>query len=134
MSTKICVEQKRKQKMVFILPFIGDYSNSILNFLFVVIGVSYGFSPSQIGLILAAYGMTYVIMPAIFGHLSDKINHKISLIVSVVGQILLSVFLLIILSIFSSSSSSSSSLSSSSSSLSSSSSSPSTLSISFMIF
>lgn len=104
MNTTFCVEQKRKGKMVFILPFIGDFSNSVLNFLFVVIGVSYGFSPSQIGLILAAYGMTYVVMPAILGHISDKINHKISLIVSVLGQILLSVFLLIILSIFSSSS------------------------------
>ncbi len=98
MNTTFCVEQKRKQKMVFILPFIGDFSNSILTFLFVVIGVNYGFSPSQIGWILSAYGMTYVIMPAILGHISDKINHKISLIVSVVGHILLSIFLLIILS------------------------------------
>ncbi|MBA7583407.1 hypothetical protein ES708_25350 [subsurface metagenome] len=109
MNTTFCVEQKRKQKMVFILPFIGDFSNSILTFLFVVIGVSYGFSPTQIGWILSAYGMTYVVMPAILGHISHKINHKISLIISVVGQILLSVFLLIILSIFSSSSSPSSS-------------------------
>ena len=107
MNTTFCVLEKRKQKMVFILPFIGDFSNSVLNFLFVVIGVSYGFSPSQIGLILAAYGMTYVIMPALLGQISDKINHKISLIVSVAGQILLSVILIMILSYFSSYSSSS---------------------------
>ncbi len=116
MITTFCVLEKRKQKMVLILPFIGDFSNSVLNFLFVVIGVSYGFSPSQIGLILAAYGMTYVIMPALLGQISDKINHKISLIVSVAGQILLSVLLIFIISYFSSSSSSSSSPSSSPSS------------------
>ncbi len=109
MNTTFCVLEKRKQKMVFILPFIGDFSNSVLNFLFVVIGVSYGFSPSQIGLILAAYGMTYVVMPALLGQISDKINHKISLIVSVAGQILLSILLIIILTYFSSLSSSSSS-------------------------
>ncbi len=107
MNTTFCVEQKRKQKMVFILPFIGDFSNSVLTFLFVVIGVNYGFSPSQIGLILSAYGMTYVIMPAVIGRISNKINHKISLIISVVGQILLAIFLLIIFSFFSSPSSSS---------------------------
>ena len=104
MNTTFCVKQKREQKMVFILPFIGDFSNSVLNFLFVVIGVSYGFSPTQIMLILAAYGMTYVVMPALLGQISDKIAHKISLIISVVGQILLSIFLILILSFFSSSS------------------------------
>ncbi|MHA1562970.1 MAG: MFS transporter, partial [Promethearchaeota archaeon] len=93
-----------EQKMVFILPFIGDFSNSVLNFLFVVIGVSYGFSPTQIGLILAAYGMTYVVMPALLGQISDKITHKISLLISVIGQIILSVVLILILSFFSSSS------------------------------
>ena len=109
MNTTFCVKQKRKQKMVFILPFIGDFSNSILSFLFVVIGVNYGFSPSQIGWILSAYGMTYVVMPALIGHITSKISHKISLIISVVGQILLSVFLLIFLSFYSSNSSASSS-------------------------
>jgi len=104
MNTTFCVKQKREQKMVFILPFIGDFSNSVLNFLFVVIGVSYGFSPTQIGLILAAYGMTYVVMPALLGQISDKITHKISLLISVIGQIILSVVLILILSFFSSSS------------------------------
>ncbi len=104
MNTTFCVKQKREQKMVFILPFIGDFSNSVLNFLFVVIGVSYGFSPTQIMLILAAYGMTYVVMPALLGQISDKISHKISLIISVIGQIILSIFLILILSFFSSSS------------------------------
>ncbi|QEE16682.2 MFS transporter [Promethearchaeum syntrophicum] len=97
--------KKRKQKTVFILPFIGDFSNSVLTFLFVVIGVNYGFSPIQIGWILSAYGITYVVMPAVIGRISDKINHKISLIISVVGQILLAIFLLIIFSFFSSPSS-----------------------------
>ncbi|MHA1899901.1 MAG: MFS transporter [Promethearchaeota archaeon] len=97
------MEPRRKRKFVFILPFIGDFTNSMLNLLFVMIGVGLGFSTFQNGLVLSAYGITYIIMPPILGHISDKISHKKGLIISVLGQIILSLFLLFVLKLITSS-------------------------------
>ena len=68
-----------------------------------MIGVGLGFSTSQNGLVLSAYGITYIIMPPILGHISDKISHKKGLIISVLGQIILSLFLLFVLKLITSS-------------------------------
>ena len=74
---------------VYLLPFIGDFTNSSLTVLFIFYGVSVGFTTVQIGWITSIYGLVYLIFPPIMGKLSDKISRKTSLLIATTAQIIL---------------------------------------------
>ena len=76
---------------------IGDLGGVSINVLAVLYSTKLGMSTVQVGLIGAAYGLTYLIMPALLGHIGDKIQRKTSLLLSTALQICLTVFLLFIL-------------------------------------
>lgn len=79
------------------LAMIGDLGGVSINVLAVLYSTKLGMSTVQVGLIGAAYGLTYLIMPALLGHIGDKIQRKTSLLLSTALQICLTVFLLFIL-------------------------------------
>lgn len=57
-------------------------------------GTKLGASTGEVGWIGSAYGLTYLIMPAIIGKLGDKLPRKVSLIIAAVTQISIAFFYL----------------------------------------
>ncbi|MHA1674868.1 MAG: MFS transporter [Promethearchaeota archaeon] len=80
------METKRILILASILSFIGDFSNSMLDVLYVFYAVSLGFSPGTIGWIASIYGITYLITPVIMGPIIDKLPRKTSLLIATIGQ------------------------------------------------
>ncbi|MCF2140785.1 MAG: MFS transporter [Candidatus Lokiarchaeota archaeon] len=77
------------QRILFFLSslaWIGDFCNSMLDILFIFYAVQLGFEPGPIGLISSIYGIIYLITPALFGKLIDKLPHRQSLLIATSGQ------------------------------------------------
>ena len=81
------VLQSKKNLPYYGLSFIGDFATFLLSVLFVFYGVTLNFSTTKIGIIIAAYGFSYALMPLVGGIFSDKISRRQSLLIATVGQI-----------------------------------------------
>ncbi len=84
---------KKIRGTLFFLSILGDLSNSMI----LVTSIFYAehelhLDPFMIGIIGAAYGITYLITPAILGRIGDKLPRKISLLIGAIGHLLTALF------------------------------------------
>ena len=73
--------------VVYILAVIGDLNYSLLLVASVMYAVTLGATAAQAGWVGGAYGITYLITPALLGRLGNKIPRKWSLIIATLCQI-----------------------------------------------
>ncbi|TXT67539.1 MAG: membrane protein of unknown function [Promethearchaeota archaeon] len=85
--------KKYSFQSIFLVVFFGDFNLSLLQVASISYGVQLGASPSQNGLIGAAYGISYLIMAALLGRLGDKLSRKTSLLCALISQILVSLYI-----------------------------------------
>jgi DHA1 family tetracycline resistance protein-like MFS transporter len=78
--------------IIYILSTLGDLAYSILLTGCILYGTQLGGTQTDTGLIGAGYGVTYLIMPAILGKLSDKFSRRTSLLIASVCQISIALF------------------------------------------
>lgn len=86
-----------KFRVIYFLVFIGDLTLSMVIVISVLYGTNIGLTTIEVGLIGSAYGISYIVMPAILGRLSDKISRKISLTIATLGQMILMLFFIFII-------------------------------------
>ncbi|MHA1647608.1 MAG: MFS transporter, partial [Promethearchaeota archaeon] len=79
------MQLKHREKLVYVLPFIGDFNNSMLGVLIVLYGVKLALTPVQIGWITSFYGFGYLIFPFFFGKIIDRISRKKSLLIATIS-------------------------------------------------
>nr|MDO8117306.1 MFS transporter [Candidatus Sigynarchaeota archaeon] len=72
-------------KPLYFLSFSGDFILSTMIVACVLSGTKAGVPGSMIGIIGAAYGITYMFSPVLFGRLSDRFGRKRSLVASMAG-------------------------------------------------
>jgi MFS family permease len=84
---------------IYILAIIGDLNYSLLLVLSVIYASLLGASPTEIGLIGGAYGITYLFMPMILGRLSDRFPRKYGLLIAISLQLLSTLFVVFVNSI-----------------------------------
>jgi MFS family permease len=85
----------KTRQTLFVLSILGDFGNSLLLVTSIAYGVTLTTDPLTVGLIGAAYGLTYLITPAILGWLGDRFPRKTSLIIASSGQTVIAVLLFI---------------------------------------
>ncbi|MHA1728655.1 MAG: MFS transporter, partial [Promethearchaeota archaeon] len=84
-----------KINVAYPLALLGDLNLSLLLTASVFYGRnSLGASPSDIGLIGGAYGLSYFLMAALLGWLGDKMSRKLSLIFALIGQLSVILYIL----------------------------------------
>ena len=87
---------KKIRGTLFFLSILGDLANSMI----LITAIFYGeeelqLDPFWIGVIGAAYGITYLITPAILGRIGDKIPRKTSLLIASIGHLFTALFFLL---------------------------------------
>lgn len=85
---------------IYILAVVGDLNYSLLLVLSVIYASLLGASPTEVGFIGGAYGITYLFMPMILGRLSDQFPRKNGLLIAISLQILSIIFGVLVNSIF----------------------------------
>jgi MFS family permease len=89
--------KKHDLRLIYYIAFNGDLTLSLLVVLSILYGTGMGLTTIQIGLIGAAYGFAYIVMPALSGKISDRISRKISLLIASSGQMILALYFLFII-------------------------------------
>nr|MDO8083874.1 MFS transporter [Candidatus Sigynarchaeum springense] len=72
-------------KAIYFLAFSGDLLGSLLIVACVLVGTRLGVENWIIGILGSSYGVSYMFSAAMFGHVSDKIGRRSSLIITCVG-------------------------------------------------
>ncbi|MCP4762950.1 MAG: MFS transporter, partial [archaeon] len=80
------METKTSLKITYILAFFGDLTLSLIITTSIMYGVILGATPIENGFIGAAYGFSYLLMPAVMGWIGDKMPRKVSLLIASIGQ------------------------------------------------
>lgn len=75
--------------IIYLLSFIGDFTNSALSVGIVVYATALGVSTVDVGWIGSAYGLTYLVTPAIIGKLGEKMTRKTNLLIGTFTEFLL---------------------------------------------
>ncbi|MFX1338998.1 MAG: MFS transporter [Promethearchaeota archaeon] len=84
-------------RIIYPLAFIGDLTLSMLLVLSILYGTNAGLSTIEVGLIGGAYGFAYIFMSAILGRISDIISRKISLMIAISVQTILTLLFMLII-------------------------------------
>ncbi|MHA1339278.1 MAG: MFS transporter [Promethearchaeota archaeon] len=85
---------KKTLLICYFLSTIGDLNYSLLLTASVLYGSLLNATKTEIGLIGGAYGISYVIMTPLLGKFGDKTSRKLSIMIALFGQVLISIFLL----------------------------------------
>jgi len=75
---------------------LADLSCAMLLLGSVLYGTNLGASTIEVGWIGAAYGLSYLLMPAIIGRVGDKLPRKTSLVIAALAQISVALFYLFV--------------------------------------
>ena len=89
--------KKNNLRVIYPLAFVGDLTLSMLLILSVLYGTNVGLSTIEVGLIGGAYGFAYIFMSAMLGRVSDIISRKISLMIAISAQTILTIFFMFII-------------------------------------